>query len=81
MPRNDTYTFTVTFERSLSEDLAVLNDENDNPLSPRIRKLLVKLFQSELQAAYDHPNVAPAGLFKINTITIDTLSYPTGETQ
>ena len=76
MPRDrDTYTFQVTFTRSLSADLGVLSDENSDTTSRKTRDELVQQLRTELQAAYDHPDVAPDGSFKIDSITIDGETY------
>ena len=72
----NTYTFSVTFSRDLSADLEVIGKIDANPLEPDTRKSLVNQLRDELQAAYDHPDVAPDGSFVINSITIDGLTYP-----
>lgn len=63
--KSDCYTITVTFERSRSADLAV-SAERYGDLPERER--LMRQFRDELQAAYDHDDVAIDGTFEIDTV-------------
>ncbi len=58
----DSYEIVVKFTRSFSDDAGVVGLGDNDPLDPRS---LVAQLVKELQAAYDHPDIAIAGSFDV----------------
>ncbi len=58
--KEDTYEFTVTFQRSLSDDLEVIEEKFPNM---KRKDALLQQFREELQSAYDNNDIA--GTFQI----------------
>lgn len=73
----DRYSFTVTFTRELSDDLEIVgHDVHNDYLNAVTRDKLTQQFRKELQAAYDHPDTAIAGSFKIDKIVLGGVQFP-----
>ena len=57
----DTYQITVRFTRSFSDDIGVVKPRPGES----VKDALIRQFVTELQSAYDHPDVGIAGRFQV----------------